>query len=137
MQKGDKFIAEIATGQGKCLTAALAAGLCWLARYTVDVNSSSIHLAAEGLNENKNFFDYLAIPCTLIHAGSTRSEYVRGGVHYTCLPDRALYKLAQERKGYEFPKNIIGIIDEVDFYSLDDNLNYRLAISLISSALFT
>ncbi len=131
MQKGDKFIAEIATGQGKSLTAALALGLCHLEEgYPTDVISSSIHLAAEGLNENKGFFDYLAIPCTLIHASSTRSEYVEGGVHYTSLPDRALYKLAQERKGYVFPENIVGIIDEVDFYSLDDNLNYRLAISL-------
>lgn len=127
IQKGDHFVAEIPTGQGKSLTAALAAGLTQLENYTVDICTSSAHLAAEGLKENKAFFDYLGIHSTVIRAGSKREDYVTGGVHYTSLSDRALFHLKHRGSHLPFPEKIAAMIDEVDFFTLDDNLNYRLA----------
>lgn len=130
MQQGKDFIAQVQTGEGKSMTAALAAAMANLQGQTVDVCTSSSSLASEGVHENQGFFDYLGTPVQLIHAGSTRTEYQEGAIHYSTMSDMALYRSKMQLMGKVFPKDCALIADEVDFSTLDDNTRYRFATSL-------
>ncbi len=130
MQQGDDFIAQVQTGEGKSLTAALAAAMAALQGRTVDLCTSSSFLAGEGLHENQGFFDYLGLRAQLIHAGSPRADYQEGAIHYSTMSDMALYRSKRQLEGQTFPANCALIADEVDFLTLDDSTRYRFAMSL-------
>lgn len=75
MQGNDNFVAQIQTGQGKSLTAALAAAMLSFEGKTVDVCTSNLSLAQAGLKENQGFYDYLGLPTGLITAESRPDDY--------------------------------------------------------------
>ncbi len=131
MQQSGNYIAQIQTGQGKSLTAALAAAMTHLEGHTVDLCTSTLSLANEGLDENKAFFEYLGIPVRLINAESSSSDdYQQGAIHYSSLSEIALYRSKMTLQGKIFSDDSVLIADEVDFSTLDDNTRYRNATSL-------
>ena len=130
MQSGQDFIAQIQTGQGKSMTAGLAAAMANLEGKTVDICTSSLFLANEGLEENHSFFEYLGMKAKLIHANSGKEEYEEGAIHYSSMSELALHRSKMQLLGKVFPDNCTLIADEVDFSTLDDSTRYRYATSL-------
>ena len=130
LQAGKDFIAQIQTGQGKSLTAALAAAMANLEGKTADICTSNLFLASEGLEENKPFFDYLGMPIQLINAGSGMDDYQAGAIHYSSMSELALYRSKMQLRGKVFPKDATLIADEVDFSTLDDTTRFRYAMAL-------
>jgi hypothetical protein len=130
MQSGQDFIAQIQTGQGKSLTAGLAAAMANIEGKTVDICTSSLFLANEGLEENHSFFEYLGMKAKLIHANSGKEDYEEGAIHYSSMSELALHRSKMQLLGKVFPDNCTLIADEVDFSTLDDSTRYRYATSL-------
>ncbi|WP_157737708.1 hypothetical protein [Legionella spiritensis] len=130
MQSGQDFIAQIQTGQGKSLTSGLAAAMINMEGKTVDVCTSNLFLAEEGLNENRGFFEYLGMSARLIHATSGREEYEEGAIHYSSMSELALHRSKMQLQGKVFPEDCALIADEVDFSTLDDSTRYRYAAAL-------
>lgn len=130
MQSGHDFIAQIPTGQGKSLTGGLAAAFANLEGKTVDICTSNQPLAAEALAENEKFFAYLGLSASLIHANSAVDAYQEGHIHYSCMPELALYRSRMELQGKRFSADATLIADEVDFSTLDDSTRYRFATAL-------
>ncbi|VEG92041.1 hypothetical protein [Legionella spiritensis] len=130
MQSGQDFIAQIQTGQGKSLTSGLAAAMINMEGKTVDVCTSNLFLAEEGLNENRGFFEYLGMSARLIHATSGREEYEEGTIHYSSMSELALHRSKMQLQGKVFPEDCALIADEVDFSTLDDSTRYRYAAAL-------
>lgn len=130
MLRGDHYVAQIQTGQGKSLTAAMTAAMENLEGKTVDICTSTLFLASEGLEENINFFEYLGIPVKLIHAGSAKDDYQEGAIHYSSMADLALYRSKMQLIGKVFPEKCTLVADEIDFSTLDDNTRYRYATNL-------
>lgn len=130
MQSGQDFVAQIQTGQGKSMTAGLAAAMANIEGKTVDICTSSLFLANEGLEENHGFFEYLGMKAKLIHANSGKDEYEEGAIHYSSMSELALHRSKMQLLGKVFPENCTLIADEVDFSTLDDSTRYRYATSL-------
>lgn len=130
MQSGKDFIAQIPTGQGKSITGGLAAAIANIEGKTVDICTSNLFLANEGLEENQDFFGYLGITAKLIHANSDKEEYKEGTIHYSSMAELALHRSKMQLLGKVFPENCTLIADEVDFSTLDDSTRYRYARSL-------
>ncbi|MCA0402918.1 MAG: hypothetical protein LCH30_03880 [Proteobacteria bacterium] len=130
MQNGENYVAQIKTGQGKSLTAALASALANIEGQTIDVCTANEALANEGFKENKDFFTYLGIKAKTINAGSSKEAYEEGAIHYSSMSDMALYRSKNGLLGKKFPKDVALIADEIDFSTLDDNTRYRYATSL-------
>jgi hypothetical protein len=127
MQSGKDFIAQIQTGEGKSLTSALAAAMANIEGKTVDVCTSNLALARDGLTENESFFKYLGISTQLIHANSREEDYKEGNIHYSSMSDLALYRSRMTLLGKKFADNASLIADEADFSTLDDSTLYRFA----------
>ncbi|MCC5792629.1 MAG: hypothetical protein JJT82_08505 [Legionellaceae bacterium] len=130
MQSGQDFIAQIQTGQGKSMTAGLAAAMANIEGKTVDICTSSLFLANEGLEENYSFFNYLGMKAKLIHANSGKEEYETGAIHYSSMSELALHRSKMRLLGTVFPDDCTLIADEVDFSTLDDSTRYRYATAL-------
>ncbi|CAM2996897.1 hypothetical protein [Legionella worsleiensis] len=130
MQTGQDFIAQIQTGQGKSIIAGLAAAMANMEGKTVDMCTSSLFLAQEGLNENKGFFEYLGMKSKLITAQSGKDDYEEQAIHYSSMSELALHRSKMQLLGKQFPENCTLIADEVDFSTLDDSTRYRYATSL-------
>lgn len=134
MQTGENLVGEIKTGEGKSMTAALAAALAILEGKTVDICTANSFLASEGLEENHAFFDYLEMRVKLITAKSGFDDYQPNAIHYSSMSDVALYRSKMQLEGKVFPDNCTLIADEVDFSTLDDSTRYRYATSLDASS---
>jgi hypothetical protein len=131
MQGGNNdVIAQLQTGEGKSMIAAIAGGMSHLLGNTVDICSSNLALASEGHEESKFFFDYLGVPTHLIHSGSKAEDYQEGAIHYSSMSEMALYRPKVQLKGKVFPKDSALIVDEVDFSTLDDSTRSRSAVLL-------
>lgn len=130
MQNGQDFIAQIQTGQGKSMIAGLAAAMANMEGKTVDICTSNLFLAEEGLTENRGFFEYLGMRAKLIHAHSGKEDYQENEIHYSSMSELALHRSKMQLLGKVFPDNCSLISDEVDFSTLDDSTRYRYAASL-------
>ncbi|MFC7781521.1 hypothetical protein [Legionella taurinensis] len=133
MQTSQNLVGEIKTGEGKSMTAALAAALANLEGKTVDICTANSFLASEGLEENHAFFNYLGMPVKLITAKSGFDDYQANAIHYSSMSDVALYRSKMQLEGKVFPDNCALIADEVDFSTLDDSTRYRYATTLDAS----
>jgi hypothetical protein len=128
MHQGSMHISEIDTGQGKSHIAALHAAMKWLEGDTVDICTSSMALAKEGLDEHKKLFDAIGIKTSLVSAGSDPGEYMVGGINYSTVSEMSLFKA---RAKIENTLSLDGqsslILDEADFTTLDDTIQYKYA----------
>ncbi|NNM58838.1 MAG: hypothetical protein HKM04_03400 [Legionellales bacterium] len=132
MLSEDNFAAQIKTGEGKTTIAALHASFLSFLNYSVDITSSNIALAKEGLEINRPFFERMGIPCNVITSQDSGMDayddnHSIPGIHYSTLPDLALYWAKMKIKGKKFHKNAAVIADEIDFQTLDDSSRYRFA----------
>lgn len=130
---------EIATGQGKSLITAMHASYLWFTGQTVDVVSSSKHLANEGLKEFATFYKNLGINCgeSPITPDSEVSEYIKGGINYSTASDMALFRANREftKETYDPTLNtdVSVIVDETDVV-LTSEINYKLAVPSINTS---
>lgn len=135
----EHLIAEIATGQGKSIIAALHASYLWFIGQTVDVVTSSRNLAANDLKTFSPFYDALGIVHSdnIIKPKSELTEYKKGGVNYGIASDIALFR--SDREFYSYKNDLtlntaVSIIcDEIDA-TLTSDVNYKLAIPLLATS---
>ncbi len=131
--KGD-LGAQIQTGEGKSLIAALTAGMSNLEGKTVDVATKDLFLAQEGFDRHKSFFDYLKVPVNFITLSAKAKDFNQGGVRYSSVADLSLARSKLELAGEKFSKkDSVIILDEADFVIQDDSTRKRNAISLENS----
>lgn len=130
MLLGNSFSAQIPTGEGKSLIVALKAAMENLEGHTVDICTSNMALAADGLQKNREFFDYLGIKAHLLSASSPRADYQPEEVHYTTMPQLALFRSRMTVQGDAIEGDTSLVVDEVDYSQIDDDTRYRYATLL-------
>ncbi len=133
MQQGScNFVGQIKTGEGKSLVAAMSAALYCLEGHTVDIATSRMDLAHEGLGKHQAFFNYLDIKTQRITQNSPATAYQPGGIHYSTLSEFALFRSEMMSTGHAslFNAKSLIIADEIDFLTLDDDTRYRKATLL-------
>ncbi|MCS5712649.1 preprotein translocase subunit SecA [Candidatus Berkiella aquae] len=130
MHQNGNNIAEIQTGQGKSLTSALFAGMLHLDGQTVDICTSNMQLAREGLAENKKFYEYLGVKFTAIDSSSRLDDYSEGGIHYSDVAQLSLFRSRSQIEGGREPTKASLVLDEADYTLLDDSTQYRYAVNL-------
>lgn len=130
------MLAEIATGEGKGIIAALVAALLWLEGQTVDVCTSNSQLAKEHLDDFRNFYTYMRVPvgASNITEGSRLEDYKHGGINYSDVGQLILFRT---RMLLETPPEVRAtwpkvslVLDEAEFTMLDDPTLYRSARDL-------
>jgi len=128
IEQGNMHLSEIETGQGKSHIAALHAGLRWLDGDTVNVCTSNMDLAQEGMEEHKDFFELIGARASLINGKSDAGEYQVGGINYSTVSDMSLFK---SRTMVDGTLKVRGksalVLDEADFTTLDDTVQYKYA----------
>lgn len=134
-ENGNLNINEIATGQGKSLTAALYATVMWAQDKPAIVCTSNMTLAKEGMEENAEYYEYMGIPTTLVRAQSKADEFEHNGVNYTDVSNMALFIAKNEIQGKFTVENPGLILDEADFTVLDEVTDFRYAVNLSSDNL--
>jgi|GEM_PF-5402333 len=130
MAQNGNNISEIQTGQGKTLISGLFAAMQHLEGKTVDVCTSNMHLAREGLAETKKFYQYLAIKHAAIDSASDINDYAIGGINYSDVAQLALFRARRLIEGGIEPDSASLILDEADYTLLDDSTQYRYAVNL-------
>lgn len=135
LENGQLNINEIATGQGKSLTAALYATAMWAQGRPAIICTSNLTLAQEGMEENEHFYEYMGIPSSLIRAQSGPDTFQQQGVNYTDVSNMALFIAKNEIQGNFDVENPGLILDEADFTVLDEVTDFRYAVNLSSDNL--
>tara|TARA_R110002110_G_scaffold415609_1_gene651425 strand:- start:11035 stop:23703 length:12669 start_codon:yes stop_codon:yes gene_type:complete len=130
LDNGKLNINEIATGQGKSLTAALYATVLWAQEKPVVICTSNLTLAKEGLEENEPFYEYMGMSTSLIKAQTSSDDFQHSGVNYTDVSNMALFLAKNEIQGKFDVKNPGLILDEADFTVLDEVTDFRYAVNL-------
>ncbi|MDR3442441.1 MAG: hypothetical protein P4L65_05440 [Legionella sp.] len=111
-------ILQLKTGEGKSHFIAMRAARHVGAGKKVDVCTAKWSLAERDLLDYKQFFDYLGIKTTNVHARSSRDTYLNADVVYTTPGDLSLFLDEQASQGTPVPAdkvNRVGLGDEFDF----------------------
>jgi len=132
VDNGNLNINEIATGQGKSLTAALYATVMHAQGRPAIICTSNMTLAKEGMVENEKYYDYMDIPATLVRAQTNSNDFQHAGVNYTDVSNMALFLAKNEISGNFNVSNPGLILDEADFTVLDEVTDFRYAVNLTS-----
>jgi len=135
VDNGNLNITEIATGQGKSLTAALYATVMHAQGKPAIICTSNMTLAKEGILENEKYYAYMGIPATLVRAQTSANDFQHAGVNYTDVSNMALFLAKNEISGNFDVKNPGLILDEADFTVLDEVTDFRYAVNLSSEDL--
>lgn len=135
VDNGNLNINEIATGQGKSLTAALYATVMHAQGKPAIICTSNMTLAKEGMLENEKYYEYMDIPATLVRAQTSAIDFQHAGVNYTDVSNMALFLAKNEISGSFDVENPGLILDEADFTVLDEVTDFRYAVNLSSEDL--
>jgi preprotein translocase subunit SecA len=134
MNQGGNNIAEIQTGQGKSLISAMYAAMLQAEGQAVDIATSNLQLAEEGLDENKDFYSYIGVKTSVVTAGMDFNDYQLEGINYSDVSQLALFRSRALIEGAELPKKVSLVLDEADYTLLDDKTQYRYAANLDPTA---
>lgn len=130
LHQGGNNIAEIQTGQGKSLISALYATMLQAEGQAVDIATSNLNLAKEGLKENQDFYDYIGVKTSIVTASMDFSDYHLDGINYGDVPQLALLRSRALIEHAKLPERASLVLDEADYTLLDDKTEYRYAASL-------
>lgn len=134
MNQNGNNIEEIQTGQGKSLMSSLYAAMLHAEGQAVDIATSNLQLAKEGLHENKDYYAYIGVKASIATASMDFSDYNHDGINYSDVPQLALLRSRAYIEGGKLPDKVSLVLDEADYTLLDDKTQYRYAASLDPNA---
>lgn len=134
MNQNGNNIAEIQTGQGKSLMSSLYAAMLHAEGQAVDIATSNLQLAKEGLHENKEYYAYIGVKASVATASMDFGDYNHDGINYSDVPQLALFRSRAYIEGGKLPDKVSMVLDEADYTLLDDKTQYRYAASLDPTA---
>jgi preprotein translocase subunit SecA len=130
--QGDRSALQINTGEGKSITLAMFSAFNVACGKKVDLCTSNMSLAEDGLLENRLFYDLLGIKVSTVTSSTTPKEWLDTDITYTTAAQLNLFQgdldqqSASNTEIRERTKNTTLILDESDVTLHDDLTQYKI-----------